>query len=92
MAFLLWMRHRFLWWPFHPIGYALGVTWGPFHLWFSTLLGWTLKLAMLKFGGFGLYRRARPIFIGLVLGEYVMAGLWAFIGLKTGVSYWGLPH
>ena len=92
MAFLLWMRHRFLWWPFHPIGYALGVTWAPFHLWFSTLLGWALKLTLLKFGGFGLYRRTRPVFIGLILGEYVMAALWAFIGLKTGVSYWGLPH
>jgi hypothetical protein len=22
----LWMRHRFIWWPFHPIGYLLNVS------------------------------------------------------------------
>ena len=86
------MRRRFLWWPLHPIGYALGVTWGPTHLWFSTLLGWALKLTVLKLGGFGAYRRAFPLFIGLIAGEYAMAAFWNFLGLKTGVAYWGLPH
>ncbi|MBM3215190.1 hypothetical protein FJZ36_09785 [Candidatus Poribacteria bacterium] len=92
MAFLLIMRHQFLWWPLHPLGYALGITWAPFHLWFSTLVGWTAKLLILRFGGFGLYRRWRPLFLGLILGEYFMTAIWSFIGLFTRVSYWGLPH
>ncbi len=92
MGFLVFMRQRFLWWPLHPLGYALGVTWAPFHLWFSTLVGWTLKVLILSFGGFGMYRRLRPLFIGLVLGEYFMVAVWSFIGLKTKIAYWGLPH
>ncbi|MDA1192292.1 MAG: hypothetical protein O3A46_11495, partial [Candidatus Poribacteria bacterium] len=92
MAFLLFMRHRFLWWPLHPIGYALGVTWAPFHLWFSTLVGWSLKLAILKFAGFGTYRRWRAFFLGLIVGEYLMVAILQLLGVKTGVGYWGLPH
>jgi len=91
-AILLVMRHRFLWWPLHPLGYALGITWAPFHLWFSTLLGWAVKGMILRLGGFGLYRRWRPFFLGLILGEYGMVALLNFIGLFTRVSYWGLPH
>lgn len=91
-AFLLFMRHRFLWWPLHPLGYALGITWAPFHLWFSTLVGWAVKLTLLRLGGFGLYRRGRPLFLGLILGEYFMVAVLNLIGLFTRVSYWGLPH
>ena len=91
-GFLLYMRHRFLWWPFHPIGYIVGVTYAPCHLWFSTLLGWGIKILVLKFFGVGTYRRFRPLFLGLIIGEYFMSALWIFVGLFTKVSYWGLPH
>ena len=91
-GFLLYMRHRFLWWPFHPIGYIVGVTYAPCHLWFSTLLGWGIKILVLKFFGVGAYRRFRPLFLGLIIGEYFMSALWIFVGLFTKVSYWGLPH
>jgi hypothetical protein len=92
MGFLMFMRHRFLWWPLHPLGYALGVTWAPCHLWFSTLIGWAIKVLILNFGGFGMYRKWRPLFVGLILGEYFMTAVWSLIGLKTRVAYWGLPH
>lgn len=91
MAFLLFMRHRFLWWPLHPLGYALGVTWAPARLWFSTLLGWSIKLTVLQFAGFGAYRKWRPCFVGMIVGEYGMTVLWNLIGLKTGLGYWGPP-
>ena len=91
-GFLLFMRQRFLWWPFHPIGYIVGITYAPCHLWFSTLLGWTIKIVLLKFFGVGAYRRLQPLFLGLILGEYFMSAFWIFVGLLTRVSYWGLPH
>lgn len=91
-GFLLYMRHRFLWWPFHPIGYIVGVTYAPCHLWFSTLLGWGIKILVLKFFGVGAYHRFRPMFLGLIIGEYFMSASWVFVGLFTRVSYWGLPH
>jgi hypothetical protein len=92
MAFLIFMRYRFLWWPLHPIGYAVGVTYAPFHLWFSVMSGWFIKVCVLKFGGLRAYRRYRPFFLGLIVGEYFMAAFWSFIGMRTGVGYWGLPH
>ena len=91
-GFLLFMRQRFLWWPFHPIGYIVGITYAPCHLWFSTLVGWTIKIVLLKFFGVGAYRRLQPLFLGLILGEYFMSAFWIFVGLLTRVSYWGLPH
>lgn len=92
MGFLLFMRYRFLWWPFHPIGYAIGVTYAPFHLWFSILVGWAIKVCTLKFGGLGIYRRYIPFFLGLIIGEYFMAAFWVFVGIFTGIGYWGIPN
>jgi hypothetical protein len=92
MGFLLFMRYRFLWWPLHPIGYLVGVTYAPHHLWFSVLAGWLIKVCVLKFGGLGAYRRYRPFFLGLIVGEYFMAAFWSLLGMYTKVGYWGLPH
>ena len=83
---LMWMRQVFLWWPFHPIGYMMLSAWASFKLWFSIFLGWAMKFAIVKYGGLRAYRNARPVFLGLVLGEMVCAGLWAIIGMATGVS------
>ncbi len=60
--------------------------WGAFKLWFSVFLGWSGKYVILKYGGLGVYRKARPAFLGLVLGEMSCAGVWAIIGMITGVS------
>ena len=43
----------------------------------------------MKTGGIGSYRKLRPLFIGLILGEYGMVGLWMVIGMFTGVDYRG---
>lgn len=76
------LRLRFIWWPFHPIGYAIGfsrrtIDW----MWFSIFLGWVAKLIVLRFGGMPMYRRALPFFLGLILGEFTMGGLYGFIGV-----------
>ena len=91
MSGLVVMRQRFLWWPLHPLGYALGVTWAPSRLWFSTLIGWAIKFLILRFGGFRAFRQGQPFFLGLILGEYFMTAAWQISALKTGVGYWGGP-
>lgn len=83
---LMWMRSLFVWWPFHPIGYTMLSAWASFKLWFSIFLGCTLKYGIVKYGGLRAYRGARPVFLGLVLGEMTCAGIWAVIGMLTGVS------
>jgi hypothetical protein len=86
MMLLMLLRRFFLWWPLHPIGYTMLSSWASFKLWFSILLGWMMKYGIVKYGGLRAYRQARPIFLGLVLGEMICAGVWAIIGMATGVS------
>ena len=90
-GFMLWMRQNFVWWSLHPIGYLLGATYPPFHLWSSILIGWFIKYMALKFGGAATYRKIRPVAFGLIFGEYVMVGLWMIVGFFTGIGYFALP-
>ncbi len=91
MSLLLFMRYRFLWWRVHPLGYAMTTSWAPYTVWFSFFLGWLFKFIILKYGGFKLYRRLRPLFLGAVLGESLIGGVWIIVGLFTKVSYRILP-
>ena len=79
---LYFLRHRFLWWPFHPIGYVMtAATWGGLaDFWFSVFLGWSIKVIILRFFGARAHRRAVPFFLGLVLGDYVVSSTWSLIG------------
>jgi hypothetical protein len=43
------------------------------------LLGWICKGLIMRFGGDDSYRRVRPAFIGLALGDVVMMVLWLVI-------------
>jgi hypothetical protein len=84
--FLSYMRVRFSSWPFHPIGYAMGPSWPMIQLWFSIMVGWLMKTLILRYGGMQGFIRARPFFLGLVLGEFAVAGLWLIIDAVTGVQ------
>jgi len=78
------MRQRFVWWQFHPIGYAMGPSWPMIQLWFSILAGFLCKWTILKMGGIKLFRRWRPFFLGMVLGEFLSGGLWLIIDFMLG--------
>jgi hypothetical protein len=81
---LLILRSRFLWWPLHPFGLVMCTTWCLMNLWFSFFLGWLAKAGVMTFGGATMFRRLLPFFLGLALGESVMAALWSLVGLLTG--------
>jgi hypothetical protein len=80
-GFLMAMRTRFLGWPFHPVGYVLAETFTMPWLWCPTLIGWAIKLFVLRYGGIRAFRIGIPFFIGLILGDYVISCLWALLGL-----------
>jgi hypothetical protein len=75
-VFLTLMRIRFLWWPFHPVGYALSMNFGVDYIWFTLVIGSALKWGILRFGGLGALRKASPFFLGLILGEYTVGSFW----------------
>lgn len=90
-AFVLVMRHTFLWWPLHPIGLILGGALPLYHLWSSVFIGWLIKYNILKFGGLVSFQRWRFFFLGLILGEYFMVSFWMVVSYFTHISYSALP-
>lgn len=74
------MRRRFLWWPFHPAGYPLAVSFAMDYFWFAVFVAWLLKATVLKVGGMRLYRKGIPFALGLILGDYTIGAIWAIIG------------
>lgn len=73
------IRRNFLAWPFNPLGYALCASWTTTVFWFPMLVAWILKTLIMRYGGIGAYRTARPIFLGLIFGEFTMAAVWTLV-------------
>jgi len=86
MALLMVAQRRFLKWPLHPVGLAVMGIWLMERLWFSVFVAWLIKSLVLKYGGPRLYRRTIPFFLGMILGQCVIAGVWCLIDYVTGVS------
>ena len=74
------MRTRFFWWAFHPAGFAVSSSWSMNLFWSSILISWLIKLIILKYGGVKLHRKVIPFFLGLILGEFVVGGVWTLRG------------
>ena len=75
------LRMRLGWFPFHPVGYAVSSSWALQMLWMPMLIAWIIKLTILRYGGLGLYRRALPFFLGVILAECVVGSLWTIHGI-----------
>ena len=69
------LRYRFPAWPFHPIGFAAAPVYPVNNMVFPIFIAWALKSIILKVGGVRAYRAAGPLFIGLILGHFVGAGI-----------------
>ncbi len=78
-GFLSWAQYRWSWWPFHPLGFALSVGWLTGYIWFTSLVAWGIKLTIMHYGGARLYQNLKPFFLGLILGEVTVNGVWGVI-------------
>jgi len=72
---------RFLWWPFHPAGYALSTNFGVEYFWSCLVIATIVKWLVLKFGGASAHRKARSFFFGIILGEYCVGAFWSAISV-----------
>jgi hypothetical protein len=79
-GFLMLMRHHFLWWPFHPIGYVMAETGTANSFWYHYVLAWTAKMLVLRYGGNRLYQRTLPFVIGVILGDVLSQVGWSLAG------------
>ena len=78
---LLLLRWRFIQWPLHPVGYVVSSWWTFTGLWFPLFISWVVKRILLSVGGVRLYRRSIPFFIGLVIGDVIVASIISILGL-----------
>ena len=79
IALLEFLSLRFAAWPLLPVGFV--ASHGAFIglAWFSIFLGWLAQLLVVRLGGASLFQRARPLFIGIIFGEGLAAGVWLLV-------------
>ncbi len=86
VVFLTWMRSRYLWWPFHPIGYAAANTIIVRAFWLCFFIAWLAKVILLRYGGARWYRQGLYFFLGIAFGDIMVQALWTIIGQILGFT------
>ncbi|HIE29420.1 TPA: hypothetical protein EYP66_19295 [Candidatus Poribacteria bacterium] len=86
VVLLMIVRMRFVWWPFHPVGYAVSSSWAMNPFWFSIFISWLIKSIILKTAGLKVYRDNIPLFLGLILGEFLADSIVSIAGTLEGVG------
>ncbi len=90
MLLLIILRNLFLWWPLSPVGLAVGIPYPVYMTWFSVFIAWLAKALVMKYGGAQVYQKSKYFFLGLILGSFVVAGLWnllAFLIHVPGIKF-----
>ncbi len=77
------LRLRFLWWPFHPVGYILSNSLPLAYGLFPFLAVWVVKVVVTKYGGLRLYRSTLPVAVGLIVGDVLNTTVWNLVALIT---------
>jgi hypothetical protein len=87
VTLVIYLLHRhFLWFPLNPLGFVMASTGTLREMWFSLFIGWLCHVVVLRYLGHTTYRFLRPFFLGLIIGEFITAGLWLVIDAIMGVQ------
>ena len=84
MLLLMLARRYWSWWPLHPIGFPISSAFRWFA--FNAFLAWLFKGLILRYGGVALYRRIRPFFLGLILGQFTIYGVFWILDTCSGMT------
>ena len=84
-------RMLWSWWPLHPIGLITIASYPLQRVWFSIFLGWLAKFLVMRYGGTGTYARLKPVAIGLIAGEAVIAVIIIAIAIIGTAMGWTMP-
>jgi len=85
-ALLAYLRMRYTWWPFHPVGYAMSNTFTSSNMWTPFLIAWLAKVVITRAGGMKLYRRGLPFFLGLIAGDFLGGGTTTLAGCLSTIN------
>ena len=86
MAALMVAKQRLVWWPIHPMSLPVSSMWMTDTIMLSVFLSWLIKGGILHYGGAALYRRGKPLFIGLVVGQFTSMGFWVVVDFFMGMT------
>lgn len=75
------MRMKYMWWPFHPLGFAVSGNWEMNLVWMPLLIAWVLKTMIVKYGGHRIYQQAAPAFLGLIVGQFVVGSVLNIVSI-----------
>jgi len=81
VIFLTVMKSIYLWWPFHPVGYAVSASWSMGLMWCPLFISWLIKSIVLRSSGLKGFRTTLPFFLGLILGEFTIASITNILGI-----------
>ncbi len=85
LLILTFLRVSYLWWPLHPVGYAMAqIVYLP-REWLSIFIGWACQTVLMRYGGHQAFRRYRPLFLGLIMGAMLAGGFWLVVDGITGL-------
>ncbi len=80
---LCFLRHRFLAWPLHPIGFIMANTYPMQVFWLSIMLGWLCKSLVMRLGGVPVYRKLCPLFLGMIVGTTFSSIFWILVKIAS---------
>jgi hypothetical protein len=78
------LRQRFMWFPAHPVGYIMALTYPLRQLWFSLFLGWLAKAVVMRYVGPKGLVGLLPLFLGVAFGDITMMVVWLIVDAATG--------
>jgi len=90
MGGLIIAQRSLLWWPIHPVGFIVCSVYWTDVLWLTILFAWAIKLLVTRIGGNKMLRSARRFFLGMILGQFTVAGVWAIYDTLTGTLNHGI--
>jgi hypothetical protein len=77
-------RQHIYGWPFHPVGFVLAFTNNMWRMWMPFFIAWLIKTIILRYFGIKTYQRARPLFLGIIMGDFITAICWGTYGMIVG--------
>jgi hypothetical protein len=83
MGGLILAQRSLLWWPVHPVGFIICSVYWMDVLWVTVFAAWAIKLLVTNVGGSRVLRKARLFFLGMILGQFTVAGVWCIYDVFT---------
>ena len=75
------LRLRFPRFPLHPVMFLIWWSWANRMYFSSFLIGWLIKVIVMKYGGIKLFQKVKPFMVGIIAGEVTAAMMPMIVGI-----------